>query len=29
LRDWYESLDPFALAQQLNKRLAPILRTAT
>jgi hypothetical protein len=29
LRDWYESLDPFTLAQQLNKRLAPILRTAT
>jgi len=29
LRDWYHSLDPFALAQQLNKRLAPILRTAT
>ncbi len=29
LRDWYESLDPFALAQQLNQRLAPILRTAT
>lgn len=29
LRDWYQSLDPFALAQQLDKRLAPILRTAT
>lgn len=29
LRDWYESLDPFALAQQLDKRLEPILRTAT
>lgn len=29
LRDWYESLDPFALAHQLEKRLAPILRTAT
>jgi hypothetical protein len=29
LRDWHESLDPFVLAQQLEKRLAPILRTAT
>ena len=29
LRDQYESLDPFALAQQLEKRRAPLLRTAT
>jgi len=29
LHDHYESLDPFELAQQLERRLGPILRTAT
>lgn len=28
LRDWYESLDPFELTQQLDKRLKPILNKA-
>ena len=29
LRDHYASLDPFLLAQQLEERLQPILRTAS
>ena len=29
LREYYESLDPFALAQQLEQQLKPILRIAT
>ena len=28
LRDWYESLDPFKLAQQIERRLKTILRAA-
>jgi hypothetical protein len=28
LRDWYESLDPFALARQVEARLQPILKRA-
>ena len=29
LREYYESLDPFVLAQQLEQQLNPILRIAT
>jgi len=29
LREYYESLDPFVLAQQLEQQLRPILRSAT
>ena len=28
LRDWYESLDPFKLAEQIERRLKTILRAA-
>lgn len=28
LRDWYESLDPFGLGQEVERRLKPILRVA-
>jgi hypothetical protein len=26
LRDWYEALDPFELARQVEKQIKPILR---
>jgi hypothetical protein len=29
LRDWYESLDPFQLAHEIERRLKPILRRSS